>query len=281
MQVIKKSDRLIEICRFYTNQKMTIGFVPTMGALHQGHLSLVQEAQKLSDIVVTSIFVNPAQFNNSDDLKNYPRTISNDLILLEKVGCNIVFIPDVEEVYPSDLTFPEFDLAHLDKIMEGSYRPGHFEGVAKVVYRFLDLLKPHKLFLGQKDYQQVKVIESLINQTTLQTKVYMCPTVRNSNGLAKSSRNTRLSESEKVNASYIYEALKALIESLEYEPLNVSEKKAIQLIEEKTAGEVEYLEVYDLELKNKMIDYKPGKQAIVCVAVKVGDVRLIDNLIIS
>lgn len=186
----------------------TIGFVPTMGALHEGHMSLIQDSNDGSDITLCSIFVNPTQFNESSDLVHYPRTLEQDLTLLEKNGCDIVFFPSVDEMYPADLdTKVNLDFQGVDKAMEGEFRPGHFAGVAEVIHRFLQILSPHHIYMGQKDFQQVRVVQMVTEQLNHHTEVRMVTTVRHEDGLAQSSRNLRLTDSHRAKANVIFRTL--------------------------------------------------------------------------
>ena len=188
-----------------------IGFVPTMGALHAGHRSLVERARRECATVVVSVFVNPTQFNDKTDLKNYPRTPEADLRLLEEVGADYVFMPSVEEVYPEPDT-RTFDFGMIDKVMEGATRPGHFNGVAQVVSRLFDLVKPAKAYFGEKDFQQIAVIREMVRQLRIPVEIIPCPIVRGEDGLALSSRNTLLDTDHRTAAPYIYKVLKAAVE---------------------------------------------------------------------
>jgi pantoate--beta-alanine ligase len=184
-----------------------IGFVPTMGALHEGHLSLIKESKKNSDITVVSMFVNPPQFNDPEDLKRYPRTLEKDIELLKTVDCDLVFAPSVMEIYPEPDT-RKFDFGYLESIMEGAKRPGHFNGVGQVVSRLFDIVQPHKSFFGMKDFQQVAIIKNMVKQLNCPVEIIPCPIIREESGLAKSSRNTLLDENHKKNAPHIYATLK-------------------------------------------------------------------------
>ncbi|MDE7373783.1 MAG: pantoate--beta-alanine ligase, partial [Odoribacter sp.] len=203
MQVFNTKNELANRIAGLKKEGKVIGFVPTMGALHEGHLSLVKASKKNSDITVVSIFVNPTQFNDPEDLKRYPRTLEQDIRLLETVDCDIVFAPSVEEIYPEPDT-RKFDFGYLESVMEGAKRPGHFNGVGQVVSRLFDIVSPDKAFFGMKDFQQVAIIKYMVKQLKYNIEIIPCPIVREESGLAKSSRNTLLDEEHKKTAPHIY-----------------------------------------------------------------------------
>ena len=200
-----------EIKSYLTTQKeehKTIGFVPTMGALHQGHLSLVKKAKKKNDIVVVSIFVNPTQFDKKEDLTNYPKTIENDTQLLESISCDVLFFPSVEEIYDHHILSEKFDFDGLEHQMEGKFRPGHFDGVGTIVKTLFKIVAPNKAYFGQKDFQQLQIIKKMVRKNRLNVKIKGCPIFRENDGLAMSSRNTRLSKEQRAAAPFIYKVLK-------------------------------------------------------------------------
>ena len=208
MRLFKHAEDLQKYLKTNLNSSETIGFVPTMGALHQGHLSLLAKSKELSGITICSIFVNPVQFNNPSDFKKYPKTIENDILLLEEYGCDILFLPSENEIYPDENSRNKhYELGDLEKILEGKFRPGHFQGVCLVVDRLLSIVAPDIIFIGQKDFQQCLVIQRLIELTGRKTKVTICPIVRESSGLAMSSRNLRLNEEQKNKASLLHATL--------------------------------------------------------------------------
>ncbi len=257
-----------------------VGFVPTMGALHYGHLSLVEKSRAESDVTIVSIFVNPKQFNDPADLVKYPKPIEKDLELLYTSGVEAVFLPEVEDIYPSHhSTAIHFDPGPAASTMEGEFRPGHFSGMAEVVYRLLDITKPDNLFMGQKDFQQLSIIRKLIEDFKLPVNLIMCPTVREANGLAMSSRNVRLSPEARDKAGIIHNSLveaKAAFKtgaSVEEIRRNVFEVFKMENFRP------EYLEVVDGFTLAKVQSYNDANQIVVCCAVYVEDVRLIDNLI--
>jgi pantoate--beta-alanine ligase len=272
----KTLETWVKTCR---EKELKIGFVPTMGALHEGHISLIRKAKTENDLVICSIFVNPTQFNNASDLTNYPRTLEEDVLLLEKVFCDAVFIPGVHDIYPefpNNTTFININLAPLDQIMEGAFRPGHFDGVVNVVYRLFSLVNPQVAYFGLKDFQQVAVIKHMVSVLHLDVNIVACPTARETSGLAKSSRNKRLSDEQKEQALLIYNTLvfgKKLAE-------NHSPKEVLtQLVDYFNKGnlKLEYIEiVHPLTLHNLEENWVSG--AVCCIAAFCGEVRLIDNM---
>ena len=252
----------------------SIGFVPTMGALHDGHASLVSRSVEDCDVSVVSIFVNPKQFNNVSDLENYPNTLSQDLILLESLGCHLVFTPSKEEVYDG-FEGVSLDIGSLAEVMEGEFRPGHFKGVVDVVYRLFDLINPQKAFFGLKDFQQVSVLKFMVNHFELPVELVACPTIREENGLAKSSRNLRLSDDEKISAKIIFKAMKLAKEWMRFYTISETKDKIVQLIEEKGL-KIEYVSIVDPNTLQDKTSWNDASH--VCIVAHCGDVRLIDNL---
>ncbi len=257
----------------------TIGFVPTMGSLHEGHLKLVQQAVSENDFVAVSIFVNPIQFNNPEDLAKYPRTLDEDLKKLEGTGCNLVFAPSAQEMYPEpDLT--EFDFGQLDKVMEGKFRPGHFRGVAVVVKKLFKIITPHKAYFGEKDFQQLAIIKKMASMLQMSVKIVPCPIVRETDGLAMSSRNARLTPEERSEASAIYKALSGAKENYSwFIPAGVKQLVTGE-IQDNPYFRVEYVEVVDTETLQPIDDWLDAEHAVVCAAAFIGSVRLIDNIIL-
>lgn len=255
-----------------------IGFVPTMGALHEGHLRLVDQAKSGNDVVVVSIFVNPAQFNNKSDLANYPRNLERDMEMLKERGCDIVFAPTEEEIYPSDYREPDLDLEVLETVMEGKFRPGHFKGVVMVVKRLFEIVKPERAYFGMKDFQQVAVVRRLNAAYDLVPEIIACPTVREESGLAMSSRNQLLSNDERKEAAIIY---RTLIEIREKAKAGVGPQAlsswAVENIEKNSTLKPEYVEIVD-ELTLEPLSSLAGRRAVACIAAWAGKVRLIDNL---
>ena len=254
-----------------------IGFVPTMGALHEGHASLVKLAVAENDVVVVSDFVNPTQFNDQNDLLKYPRTLEADCELLEKVGAHYVFAPSVEEIYPEPDT-RQFSYAPLDTVMEGKFRPGHFNGVCQVVSKLFMMVEPHCAYFGEKDFQQLAIIREMVKQMNFPIRIVGCPIVRESDGLALSSRNARLSDVQRVQALNIS---KTLFASKEYAATHtVEETQAFveQAIAASEGLELEYFEIVDGLTLQKIAGWDDTDYAVGCITVFCGEVRLIDNI---
>ncbi len=255
----------------------TIGLVPTMGALHKGHASLVERCAKENDVCVASVFVNPTQFNNPDDLRLYPRTPEKDYELLENTGADIVFAPSVEEVYPEPDT-RVFDFGQLDKVMEGAFRPGHFNGVAQVVSKLFSFVKPHKAYFGEKDYQQLAIIKEMSKQLQLPLEIVGVPIVREESGLALSSRNQRLSPSQKKHAAEIYRVLReSLLLVAGQTPPEVI-RFVVDTLNSVPELRVEYFEIVDGDSLQPVAHWQDSDSVVGAIAVYCGDVRLIDNI---
>jgi len=255
----------------------TIGFVPTMGALHQGHLELVKRSVAETGVSVVSIFVNPTQFNDANDLLKYPRTLEADCDLLRSVACDYVFAPDAKEIYPEP-DMRQFDFGDLVTGMEGRFRPGHFNGVALVVSRLFDIVKPDKAYFGEKDFQQLAVVRELVRQLDLPVEIVACPIVREKGGLAMSSRNRRLNETQRKQAVAIS---KTLFESLKLKKdFSISKLKRWVIDQINSAGglEVEYFEIVNGYTLQSIENWKDTTYPVGCIAVFCGDVRLIDNV---
>jgi pantoate--beta-alanine ligase len=253
-----------------------VGFVPTMGALHQGHISLLKQCQAECSISVVSIFVNPLQFNNKDDFEKYPSTIEEDIALLKENECDYLFLPDVSLIYPENYEPLSLSIEPLNHQMEGEFRPGHFEGVIKVVHRLFSLIQPQKAYFGTKDFQQLVIISHMVKSLSLPIEIVPCETVREVNGLAMSSRNTRLSSVQKKEATFIYEVLckgKSLASS--HSPQE-TKNQLIALFKDSPL-KLEYLEIVDSETLTPL-DRIWLPQSRVCIAAYCGDIRLIDNL---
>lgn len=253
-----------------------VGLVPTMGALHEGHASLVRTAKKTSNFVTVTIFVNPTQFNNPEDLSNYPKTEEKDIALLKMLDCDLVFFPRISDVYPDDYHFPGINLGFLDQTMEGELRPGHFQGVCQVVYRLFQLTKPNKAYFGLKDFQQVSVIRFMVNHFQLPIEITPCETSRNEEGLALSSRNLRLSEEQKNEALVLYKTLsEAKLNTSKFNPSQI--KSIAEESIQKSALRLEYVEIVDpITLENLTNEWCAN--ARMCIVAYAGEVRLIDNM---
>ncbi len=254
-----------------------VGFVPTMGALHAGHRSLVELARKENRIVVVSVFVNPTQFNDKNDLKHYPRTPEADEAMLAEVGVDYVLMPSVEEIYPEPDT-RQFDFGQIDKVMEGATRPGHFNGVAQVVSRLFDIVKPHKAYFGEKDFQQIAVIKAMIRQLEIPVEIVPCPIVRDVDGLALSSRNQLLTPQHREAAPHIYSTLKRAVElSSTMNPLQLKEWVKEQVESNPLLKVIYYQSVDGLSL-SEVESWADSDHIQGCIAVQAGDIRLIDNI---
>lgn len=274
-----------DLPHFLTTQKkrnLQTGFVPTMGALHEGHLSLIEHSKKDNNITIASIFVNPTQFNDPKDFSQYPVTLEKDIYLLEKAGCDILFLPSVQEIYPSgmELTRP-YDLGYLETLLEGKYRPGHFQGVCQVVHRLLELVQPTNLYLGQKDYQQCMVIRQLIHITALPVQLQIVRTRRESSGLAMSSRNLRLSEKEKEAAAVIYQQLLKIQAGLRPGKLDNLITEATTAILAAGFDKIDYVSIADAASLRPVTVWDGQSKLVVLVAAFIGGVRLIDNLALN
>lgn len=280
MKVINKTSDLQAIIEQFKNDGKSIGLVPTMGALHKGHLSLVKNSISNNDITVVSIFVNPTQFNNPNDLASYPRTVEKDLELLQTIGCDVVFAPEADDIYSKSETDSrfEFDFEGLDKVMEGKFRPGHFNGVVQIVSKLFDLVRPDRAYFGEKDFQQLAIIRLMTRRYNLPIEIVPCPIVREDSGLALSSRNSLLKDNEKQVASHIYAVLN---ESRQFVPqTEVEELKqcVIAAIEQKPELKVEYFDIVDGHTLKSIGKWDESDYVVGCITVFCGNVRLIDNI---
>ncbi|MEM6316364.1 MAG: pantoate--beta-alanine ligase [Bacteroidota bacterium] len=282
MLLFKEVDALKIYLEKRRREGLLIGYVPTMGALHQGHASLVEQSASENALTVCSIFVNPTQFNDPKDLAKYPRTEAADIKMLVALGVDVLFYPSVEAIYPKDLEIPVFDFGQMDKVMEGYFRPGHFDGVVEVVYRLLDIVQPNHLYMGQKDFQQFTLIQHMLQQAEMETSLVVCPIIREADGLALSSRNVRLTPENRANAPMISKTLQQLNAWLD-SGLSISEviQKAVVVLNESPEFKVEYLEIVDGRSLQPIVSLDDTNYAVACVAVWVGNIRLIDNVILK
>ncbi len=276
MKQIRTASELTNFVFKCKENKLKIGFVPTMGALHNGHISLVETAKKWCDIVIVSIFVNPKQFNNPSDLEKYPRTEEADCELLKKNYCDVVYLPSVLDVYPENYTPNKVNLGFLEQTMEGEFRPGHFDGVVQVVSRLFEIVQPDTAFFGLKDFQQVAVIRFMTEKLNFPIEIIACETLREKSGLAMSSRNMRLSDEQKEEALIIYETLQFCKENKNNFTPKELQQKAIELFN-KSNLRLEYLKIVNGNTLAVLNDIY-SKNAVVCIAAYAGDVRLIDNI---
>ena len=278
MKVFKTKKELKTYFKGYSSKNFTIGFVPTMGALHNGHLSLVKESVDNNEITVASIFVNPTQFNKKEDLENYPRTLENDLTLLQSVSCDIAFIPTTEEIYSNTVSSNHFEFDGLEIQMEGKFREGHFNGVGTIVKKLFEIVTPTNAYFGEKDFQQLQIIRKMVQKNHLPVSVMGCPTFREKNGLAMSSRNQLLSEKEKEEGAIIYETLcevKELINNKAIEKINswVGEQ-----FDKNPLFKLEYFVIADEENLTPALTISPNKNYRAFIAVHADKVRLIDTM---
>ena len=254
-----------------------VGFVPTMGALHAGHRSLVEKARRECKVVVVSVFVNPTQFNDKNDLRNYPRTPEEDAAMLEAAGADYVLMPSVEEIYPEPDT-RQFDFGLIDKVMEGATRPGHFNGVAQVVSRLFDIVNPAKAYFGEKDFQQIAVIKAMVKQLNLDVEIVECPIIRGEDGLALSSRNTLLDEAHRAAAPHIYEVISQCAKkSAELTPAELTDWVVAE-VEKNPCLKVIYFQAVDALSMQQVATWQESERVQGCIAVQAGQIRLIDNV---
>jgi len=258
-----------------------VGLVPTMGALHAGHIQLVQAARATCNEVISTIFVNPTQFNNAEDFRLYPRVPEADAVLLAPAGCTVLFVPSVEEMY-SQPTVLKFDFGALERVMEGAHRPGHFNGVAMVVSKLFHLARPHRAYFGQKDWQQVAIVRQLVADLSFDLEIVACPTIREADGLAMSSRNRRLAPAARAAAPLLYQVLVAAAAQVRK---GLSSALVRATAEATLALEplltLEYLEIADAHTLQSLAHYVPGRAVVLCLAAHLGGVRLIDNVVVE
>lgn len=280
MYIFHKSKDLIQYLDAQKNKHLSIGFVPTMGALHEGHMSLISYAKEHVDITVCSIFVNPTQFNNPSDLAQYPRNSAQDIALLTANNCDVLFLPTVEEMYPEGIHAQQiYALGSVAAKLEGAFRPGHFQGVATIVAKLLRLVTPAHLFMGQKDYQQCLVVQSLIQTEKLPVQLHIVPTQRAPDGLALSSRNTRLTEGQRQLANLLYQCLVSIQAQQGVKPFAIVQKECIELLERKGI-QTEYIYLCDAHTLDILPDYNQAIPTVILIAAYLGEIRLIDNLVI-
>jgi pantoate--beta-alanine ligase len=283
MLIFKKAVHLNEYLQKLKGTANSAGFVPTMGALHLGHLSLIGKSKKENTVTVCSIFVNPTQFNDKKDFEKYPITTNQDIYQLEKNGTDVLFLPSVEEIYPGGTgNATKYELGFLENVLEGKFRPGHFQGVCQVMHRLLGIIQPDNLYLGQKDYQQCMVITKLIElmKTDKNSKVHICPTLREADGLAMSSRNMRLNKEERNLAPQIFKTLSFIRSSLKPGDLDEVKLSAKKLLEQK-GFKVDYVEIADARSLELIPGWDGHQKLVALVAAFLDDIRLIDNLLLN
>ena len=278
MEIFKSVQGLQQVLESVRNKGLSVGFVPTMGALHPGHLSLVALAARENDIVVVSIFVNPNQFNDPNDLRNYPRDLDKDVSLLSSLPCDYIFAPEVDDIYPEPDT-RKFNFGSLETVMEGRFRPGHFNGVAQVVSRLFDIVEPDKAYFGRKDFQQLSIIKNMVAMLNLPVKIVACETIREVDGLAMSSRNALLTAQLRAVAPGIFRALKeAVAEAVFSSPEHVKQH-VIEKINSTGLLKVEYFDIVDEMTLQSVAHWEQAGVKVGCIAVFAGSVRLIDNIV--
>lgn len=255
----------------------SIGFVPTMGALHEGHLQLMRQAKKENNILVVSIFVNPIQFNNPNDLEKYPRDLDKDKKLLETVGCDLLFAPEISEMYPEEVV-EEYDFGLLETVMEGAHRPGHFNGVAVVVRKLFEIVQPHRAYFGEKDFQQLAIIQKLVEMKAIPVEIVPCPIVREDDGLAMSSRNARLVSVERSIAPFIFQTLKQASSKKGLQNPEAIKQWVIEAFKSQELFQLEYFEVADDSNLQPVHNWEDAEGILGFIAVQLGNVRLIDNI---
>jgi len=279
MKICKTIAETKEYLSLILESGKTIGFVPTMGALHAGHISLLTAASMNEDFVATSIFVNPIQFNKKADLEKYPRTLEEDIRKLEEIGCDLLFNPDVEEMYPEPVE-DKYDFGQLDKILEGKHRPGHFNGVAVVVRKLFEIIQPNRAYFGLKDYQQLRIIQTMTRKLGMPVEIVPCSTKRERDGLAMSSRNVRLTRDERAIAPVIYRVLSGVKERVKQLSLAEAEQWAIHQLNNYNELVLEYFEIVNADTMLRPDNWQDADSMLACTAVHLGKVRLIDNLIL-
>lgn len=278
MEIFKTKTELTTYLNSINSEK-SVGFTPTMGALHSGHLQLIKSSKIECDITICSIFVNPTQFNNSDDFKKYPKKLKGDLEKLKKVNCDIVYTPNINDLYAKGMKVKEFNFGSLAESMEGEYRPGHFNGMATIVEKFFNIINPTKAFFGQKDLQQLQIVKALVKQMHCDIEIIGIPTIRERSGLAKSSRNSLLSENAKTEALLISKCLNFCSQN---KNLGISElQKHIKYAFKKSRNlKLEYAAFVSLNKMKEIKEWEAENQSAVCIAAYIDSVRLIDNIIL-
>lgn len=277
MKIFKKTEEIIGYLYPLKQKGKKIGFVPTMGALHSGHLSLIERAKKACDTIVCSIFINPTQFDNPEDLKHYPATLKEDLALLQNVLCDCVFTPSVSEIYPSGLHSKVYNFGGIEKEMEGSFRPGHFNGVATVIEKLFQIITPDVAFFGEKDFQQLQIIKKWTDIKKIPTQIIGCPTFREKDGLAMSSRNRRLSKEWRMEAHIIYKALKEVKKNIQYDSIQKINEYVTDLFD-KSPLQLDYFFIANAETLIPVQTMEPDKKYRAFIAAFAGNIRLIDNI---
>ena len=280
MQIFKNKKALIHCISILKQENKQIGFVPTMGALHQGHLSLVVASKKSNDISIATIFVNPTQFNKSEDLEKYPKTIENDLNLLRSIDCDIVFIPSVDEIYSNTISSKRYSFGGIEHQMEGKFRTGHFDGVATIIQLFFEIIQPNRAYFGEKDYQQLQVVKKLAKQENFNVEVIGCPIFREEDGLAMSSRNMRLSALQRNASPLIYKTLQNVCNLIKTESIKDIYTYVQKQFEKNNFLELEYFTIANQDTLQEVASIQKGENHRAFISVNAGTIRLIDNLLL-
>ena len=282
MKIFLNKEQITEVIDAFKAQRITIGFVPTMGALHKGHLALVEKALANNDSVIVSVFVNPTQFNNTEDLEKYPRTLEHDIALLESISKDVlVFAPSVEVMYEGNTTSQHFDFDGLEYEMEGKFRQGHFNGVGTVVKRLFEIVKPDNAYFGEKDFQQLQIIKKLVSKYNIPVNVLGCKIHRESNGLAMSSRNTRLTDLQKKESPFIYKTLKAAKILFGTKSADEVSKWVTKQFESNNILKLEYFNISEVDSLKEIKRKSKNKKYRAFIAVYAGEIRLIDNIALN
>ena len=280
MKVISSASELALFLSKHRKKK-TLGFVPTMGAIHSGHLSLLKRSLAQNDLSLCSIFINPTQFNNIDDLKNYPKRLDQDLALLKQAGCNIVFTPSDSDIYPKGFVAKSYDFNGLNKVLEGRHRPGHFEGVVQVVSQLFKIVQPHRAYFGEKDFQQLTIIQALAAQNFKSIDIISCPTIREKDGLAMSSRNIRLNKKDRAAAAKIYQRLVHIKKQGNTTTIEELKRWVAQAFRSDDDLSLEYFEIVDAIRLKESVVWSDFTTHIACIAVRANTIRLIDNILLE
>ena len=278
MHIFKEKNQLIKFLS-NNNKYVNIGFIPTMGSIHQGHLSLIKESQKKCDLTICSIYINPTQFNDKKDYENYPKDINSDLKKLNNIKCDVVYTPKSNDFYDKKEVAENYNFNSLDNNLEGKHRPGHFNGVATIVEKLLKIVKPKYAFFGEKDLQQLSIIKQLVKDKNINTVIIGCETIREKNGLAKSSRNKLLSKSNMEKSAAIYQQLLFCKKNFNAIPLHDLKNQVLKKLK-KLGFKIDYFEFIDLKTFSIQIEKRSGIKYAACIAVIISEVRLIDNIIL-
>lgn len=280
MRIIQTVHDMAEFSAEQKNRKVSIGFIPTMGALHEGHLSLIKEAKKGNDVVIVSVFVNPTQFNNPNDFSTYPRTEDEDLKKLASEGVDAVFLPQVEEIYPEglDKNGKIYSLGNAAEVMEGKYRPGHFQGVARILDILFNIVQPHRAYFGEKDFQQIAVVRNMIKSEGINVEIVACPIKRGIDGLALSSRNALIDPEFREFAPEIYKTLKYSVEYSKDHSVRATHDTVVERIDSFPGMRVEYFDIVDARTLSSIEEWEESPWIVGCITVYCGEVRLIDNI---